>query len=345
LRALSDSNDTAVVYAVLVGPIFGCSDEQIYEHVQNGGRLSCSQRPDGGTTVSMALRQLFQFRCWMQQLVPGAAFRRIISALKYDAFLLLRDYGLLKTSFLGNVAHLFDDMLFSGATDVLGMWVQNWPVDHSVDEPGKVRLMTMHKAKGLEASVVMIGMTSQPNYGPGDVIIGKEGDGEESRFKGLLRLAYGFGDNHSHEFAVSPEWNEYIPVEKDAAIAEKLRLDYVACTRARDLLIISRHQNKKGDATTPLFKQLSPATNTCPEISPVDELPVNSKAVAATDYAALAQWRTGRKVWRQGKKGQKFSEESVTNLTEKAEKKFSQRSGGGRELGIAIHSLLCNLMR
>lgn len=345
LRALSDGNDAAVIYAVLVGPIFGCSDEQIYEHLQNGGRLSCTQPAQGKTPVSMALGKLFLFRSWMQELVPGAAFRRIVSALKYDAFVLLSDYGLLKTSFLGNVARLFDDQLFSQATDVLGTWVQSWPVDRSIDEPGKVKLLTMHKAKGLEAPVVMLGMTSQPRYGPGNVIIGKEADGDESRFKGLLRLAYGFGENQSHEFAVSPEWNLFTPAEKDAAIAEKLRLDYVACTRARDLLIISRHQNKKGDATTPLFKQLSAATNQCPEIEIAGVQVAGSDKNGNTDFAALAEWRTSRKSWRKSKKVQNFGEESVTSLTEKAEKKFSQRSGGGRALGVAVHGLLCNLMR
>ncbi|MEW6712226.1 MAG: UvrD-helicase domain-containing protein, partial [Candidatus Riflebacteria bacterium] len=99
LRALSDSNDAAVVYAVLTGPIFGCSDEEIYDYRNQGGFFSCSMVPDGKDRVSSALRKMCRFRKWMQELVPGAAFRRIVSSIKYDAWLLLRDFGLLKTAF------------------------------------------------------------------------------------------------------------------------------------------------------------------------------------------------------------------------------------------------------
>ncbi|HNV71274.1 MAG TPA: UvrD-helicase domain-containing protein, partial [Candidatus Ozemobacteraceae bacterium] len=151
LRALAECTNAAVVWAVLVGAFFGVSDEEMWEYVRSGGRLNCAFPPDGDSSVARALCRLAQYRRWMQDEIPGTAFRRIVHDLGYDAHLQISEHGLMKTTFLGDVERLFDNMLFSDAVDTLGVWITNWPVDRKPDEPGRVRIMTIHKAKGLEA--------------------------------------------------------------------------------------------------------------------------------------------------------------------------------------------------
>ncbi|MEW6712984.1 MAG: 3'-5' exonuclease, partial [Candidatus Riflebacteria bacterium] len=239
----------------------------------------------------------------------------------------------------------FDQTLFSQAVDSLGNWVRSWPVDRSIDEPGKVNLLTMHKAKGLEAPVVMLGMTSQPKFHEPSVMLARTGQGADRVARGLLKLSYSFGPFYSHDFALSPGWKNHVADEEAATLAEKLRLDYVACTRARDLLILSRHHNKSGGVTSPLFKELSPATDQCPEFV-LDETEEQAAVVEIEpDGSELKSWVEHRRNWRSEKSTDNFDEQSVTSLTENAEKTFSARSGGGRAMGVFVHNLLCNLMR
>jgi len=352
LRALIDCS-AAIVWAVLVGPLFGCSDEEIYEYCRTGNRLILTAPVEGESTVARLLLKLKLFRQWMQELPPGTAFRRIVAALHYDAWLQGRDYGLLKTTFLHHVEKLFDKMLFTQANDVLGSWVKHWPVDQSIDEPGRVRLMTMHSAKGLEAPVVLMGIAKRPQFKDSEVMLNRGIDDEPAPVaKGMVRLGFDFGPYQQREFICSPGWKNARPFEVNAYAAEQLRLDYVACTRARDLLIVSRHNAKGNTTLTPLSKGVEEAMNNCPEFElPAVAAETASVATTGPGNETIAEWREKRRAWRAASTGREFSEESVTESVEKAEKaelaksNMAKNSDGGREVGTFVHKVLCNLLR
>jgi len=348
LRALTECNNQAVVWAVLVGPVFGFSDGQIYDFCRRGNRLTCSYAPEAKTSVAKALRRMHSFRLMVQDYSSGAAFRKIVDSIGFAANLQTTEYGLLKTSFLLDLEKLFDRMPFSNAVQVLGNWLVHWPVDRNSDEPGRVRIMTMHKSKGLEAPVVILGGVGRPKFREPVAIIGSEELAGNQIKPGFLRLAFPFGDHQNRNLAVSPGWSDQLPLEEKADCAEKLRLDYVACTRARDLLLVSRHHNKKGGILTPLTSDLAHAVDCCPEFSALPSLePDSQESPNEPPGDTPKEWRRRRHRWLKGSSTQEFAEESVTESCEKLEKKsvFSGKSHGGRRFGIFMHSLVCDMLR
>ncbi|HPW60401.1 MAG TPA: PD-(D/E)XK nuclease family protein, partial [Candidatus Rifleibacterium sp.] len=217
-----------------------------------------------------------------------------------------------------------------------------------------VVLSTIHSAKGLEAPVVLMGIAKRPQFKDGEVMLNRGIDDEPAPVaRGMVRLGFDFGPYQQREFICSPGWNNARPFEVNANAAEQLRLDYVACTRARDLLIVSRHNGKTGGTLTPLSKGVEEAMNNCPEF----ELPAvaaETASVATTTgpgNETVAEWREKCRAWRAASAGCEFAEESVTESVEKAEKaelaksNMAKNSDGGREVGTFVHKVLCNLLR
>ena len=92
-------------------------------------------------------------------------------------------------------------------------------------DPDTVRILSIHKAKGLEAPIVALYDTGRRLQHPR----------EASRSGTERTIAVGFRDG-----CQPPGWDALVKQEEARAWAEGRRLLYVACTRARDLLVIPR---------------------------------------------------------------------------------------------------------
>jgi ATP-dependent exoDNAse (exonuclease V) beta subunit len=101
-----------------------------------------------------------------------------------------------------------------------------------------VRILTIHGAKGLEFPITIVsGMSTVPSHraAPAEVVFPSDGG-----------VGYRFGANVSTD-----EYVTWAPIDEQMGFHERIRLLYVACTRARDHLILSVHRRARGSDGKP----------------------------------------------------------------------------------------------
>src|SRR5665213_2291126 len=136
-----------------------------------------------------------------------------------------------------------------------------------------VRIMTIHSAKGLEFPITIVsGMSTVPQGRPAaaQVVFPTSGG-----------VGYKFGKN-----VTTLEYAEWAPIDEQMSFHERIRLLYVACTRARDHLVVSLH--RKVRATAPASSKRTNAELLLDGMGGlVDELPDGAEAVESLPLLAL----------------------------------------------------------
>ncbi|MGH8639433.1 MAG: 3'-5' exonuclease, partial [Burkholderiales bacterium] len=145
-----------------------------------------------------------------------------------------------------------------------------------------VRIMNLHKAKGLEADVVFLADPCGGFDPRVDVHIARTGDEPEGWFQVVRKSE---GSYASTVLGEHKDWAEHQETEKPFLDAEQDRLLYVAATRARKMLVVSRWIGKqwRGAAWQPLGGFLDSAK----ELSVPGTVAAGAKSVL--DYAAATQ--------------------------------------------------------
>lgn len=149
-----------------------------------------------------------------------------------------------------------------------------------------VRIMTVHAAKGLEFPIVVVaGLTTQPQAGRRGVDVLWKPDGPQFRLtKGIVTKDY--------------EATRLLDEQLDDH--ERRRLLYVACTRARDHLVVSVHRRESGRTQSTLAELVAEAglgLGLAGVVEPAATMPADpaptATPVVASDAAAidLEQWR------------------------------------------------------
>lgn len=239
--ALADPHDTLALGALLRGPVVGITDEELLD-VADGlkravgdARLTIATDPDAVVVprVAEVLRSLKPLSDLRHSLPPRTLLSRAVDALRFRAVLASRHPG-------GPARALANLDLFlssAGAYELAGLaefaedgWA-SWneaevALEGQVDAvEDAVRLITMHSAKGLEWRVVIpISSMSTP---------GRARRVSFSRSLGLpLMPLLGFQGSRAEEA---------LRTERAMQDAERMRLWYVAATRARDLLVVPEY--------------------------------------------------------------------------------------------------------
>lgn len=260
LRALADPQDAISLVGVLRGPFFGLSDPELFAYVQAGGRLWLFDKPAASDSfgphalpVANALEQLRALHRLTRLLPAAAAVERILEQTGYLALAASKRGG----GEAGDLLHAIDrirQVSEDGGTLMEGVESLEEDAEASSDidsvplEPGRtdvVRLMNLHKAKGLEAAVVFLadpcgGFKSWP-----DVRIVREGQ----RAQGYFQISAKFESGGSRVLAHPAGWEVHCQKEQAYLDAEADRLLYVAATRAKDLLIVARWAKAGGRGT------------------------------------------------------------------------------------------------
>ncbi len=246
LAALTDPDDGPAVVGVLRGPLFGLSDAELFRHRRAGGGFLITA-PDVGEApgpVGEGLRALRSMYEWTRRLPAPAAVERVLEA---TGLLAMTSAGSPGGAEAGDLLHAVDRIrqiteeggTLADAAEALIDDLESAEVESVPLEPGRrdvVRLMNLHKAKGLEAPVVFL---ADPGRGwPDTVDVRVVRDGLHAR--GYFELTRPRGDFGRQPLGRPEGWEHLQDEEREYLAAEHRRLLYVAATRARDLLVVSR---------------------------------------------------------------------------------------------------------
>jgi len=244
VRAVDDPTDELSVVAALRSPLYGCSDADLFDFREAGGRWNPSAPPPAGADrqpVAAAIAHLHELwldRWWSR---PSDVVERIVR----ERQAMLAAFGderprevWRRLRFLVDQARAFDDA-GGGGLRAFTEWAELQQSGGSrVHEPllaetddHAVRVMTIHGAKGLEFPITILsGMTTKPT-------------GRRTGAKVLWiddEPAIRIGSKQ-----VTDNFDPRAEIEDDMDADEKLRLLYVAATRARDHLVVSCHHRAR----------------------------------------------------------------------------------------------------
>jgi ATP-dependent helicase/nuclease subunit A len=251
LRALSDPHDAVSLVGVLRGPLFGVSDRELFAFRQAGGWFSIfceagqdSSPGDPATPVASALAALRQYHRWTRVLPAPAAVERMLEHTGYLALATTTPDGVEAGDLVHAVDRVRQVMERGGSlaeaaealetdTETAGD-IESLPL-----EPGRsavVRIMNLHKAKGLEARVVFLADPCGDRWRHVSKRVERHADGARGWFS-----IEKDGDSWANKVIAQPAgWDEKVAEELHYLDAEETRLRYVAATRARDLLVVGR---------------------------------------------------------------------------------------------------------
>ena len=246
LRAVDDPTDELSLVTALRSPLYACADTDLFTFHHAGGRWDLRRRepPDGlaadhPVPAALAhLRTLWEQRWWLR---PSALLDRLL--VERAAFVLAFGEGRAaevwgRLRFLTDQARAFEEAGGGGLRAFLE-WADlqrsdsaraHEPILPETDDDA-VRVMTIHGAKGLEFPITVVsGMTTKPSGRRGGVSVVWNDEGTPE-----VRLRKDIGTaNHDPRADLEAEMDVY----------EKLRLLYVACTRARDHLVVAAHHQQ-----------------------------------------------------------------------------------------------------
>ncbi len=246
LRSVVSECDEISLVGVLRSPFFALSDETLYWLAASGGSLATGLfagrlpetivDPEEQRRVVAARRILSELRRMKDRASVSELLELAFERTGYDAALLAEFMGARK---LANIQKLVEQARAAAASGVgkvaefvtqLGKFVVEQPKEAlattSPEAANVVRLMTVHQAKGLEFPVVVVPDLARRPRAP---------------------FASGVFNSQLGPLVKPENWSKaepcgldlYLRAEREEEAAESTRLFYVACTRAKDYLVLS----------------------------------------------------------------------------------------------------------
>jgi ATP-dependent helicase/nuclease subunit A len=261
LAAMADPDDPVALLALVRGAVFGFSDAELFAYKTAGGRFTGGIDVPAGLDAALAARfaaarEAFgRWRAWLRHLPVAATVERIID----DAGLFLiaatadGEAGPRGRAVAGLVLKYLERLRIDRAEvvsihdcldlldDMIGGATRAEFDPLTIDSPSIdcVRIMNLHKAKGLEAPVVFL-VDFQKRKTGDDVTDGPFLHIDRTHARTTGRLAMTHATGWSQKIVAAPlGWEEFCRRERAFEEAEQIRLDYVAATRPGSCLVVS----------------------------------------------------------------------------------------------------------
>ena len=310
LVAASQPDNPVSLVAALRSELFGVSDAALYRFKRSGGDFSFTSKvpkglePEDDEAFKDAFEKLIRYSGWLMRMPVVPAIERILA-----------DTGLYVRASLGSGGNVRAGSLAKSVEllreEQTEMWTASQVIDFLGDlilrgedhdsmpagahEPAMVRVMNLHKAKGLEAPVVFLADPtpfSKDRNPSTDLHVDRSGP----KVCGYLQICDpGWSKGARTPIAQAPQWDKFVEKELLFLKAEKVRLLYVAATRAGVELIIS--QRKKGQHHNPWrffesrLADLPPIIDPGPQrVAPADRIQVTRHDVSTALAAIRERW-------------------------------------------------------
>ncbi|HEU5152168.1 MAG TPA: UvrD-helicase domain-containing protein [Iamia sp.] len=306
VRAVADPTDELRTVSALRTPLFGCGDDDLYRfRVERGGHWAYTADqpdtvpPDDPVRIGLeVLRRWHEERAWTS---PSALLDRIV-----------RDRRALELAFAeGRPRDVWRRLRFvidqaRAWTDATGGDLRGYLgwIGHQTEEGARVaeailpetdddavRIMTIHAAKGLEFPITIVsGATSYPR---------RAATAGDAKFTSA-GVAYYLGKH-----AETSTYTANRPVDEQMDLDERIRLLYVATTRAQDHLVVSLHRIERKKEPAPANRtnaellvagmgDLLDALPDGPPEEPSVATPTPDPVARATPLGPLAEWEAAR---------------------------------------------------
>jgi ATP-dependent helicase/nuclease subunit A len=240
LRAISEPWNDAALAGLLRSPAFRISDPGLYAlRIPNdepvplqdalAGDLAHLSEDDQAAALH-AREFLQQFRPMVDRMTVAELLKRVVDYLDYRAILAISHTRLWR-----NLDKLLQDAERSGLVNIRAFFeylrsmrdIGAREGEAPTEALGAVQLMTIHKAKGLEFSTVVLADASRGS------VLRREPSYLLEETGPAFRIERSMGEPLIYKLAER--------LDKQQSMAEETRILYVAATRARERLILSGH--------------------------------------------------------------------------------------------------------
>jgi ATP-dependent exoDNAse (exonuclease V) beta subunit len=353
LRAIDDPTDRVALVAALRSSFFGASDRDIVAYTLSGSAPWAGPieegRP-GAASLGPARALLDELHARRRHASVAAVLEllyertRILAALAGSRRGEAQVANLEKVAALAREASALGALTLRGFTRLLEERIENAREEPDLPatrpgDPDTVRILSIHKAKGLEAPIVALfdsdddarpSVDTVPLWSEHKIAIG---------FRGGCQPA---------------GWDALVRQEEKKARAETRRLLYVACTRARDLLVLPRPpaDAETGDFWRELVARLPAADDADVRVVDAETLPRPEASARGRDLWALAnaagadavaaRWETEREELLARGAERRYLPARATRVAEVSETRSGVLPGAGfgRDFGTLVHKIL-----
>ncbi|AHV95610.1 UvrD-helicase domain-containing protein [Paenibacillus sabinae] len=253
-RYLEDFADKPALLAVMRGMLFGLSDRQLWAYKQEGFSFSLFDLPaleacsDEAKAVVTVLGRLRKYKGWIRTLSAATAFSRIVDDLGILPYVSTLPAGSVRAGTLVRMLQLlYGDLAVSSSWSELCRLIEHILADRGMETSSlyaggnqAVRIMNLHKAKGLEAPVVFLACPCGESDHDATQYIDRSADPAA----GYFTISKSIGEFKKEVIAQPLGWSEMNERERAFYNAEKDRLLYVAATRPKQMLVISLYPDQ-----------------------------------------------------------------------------------------------------
>ena len=293
LAAIEDPHDPVALVGALRSPFFGVTDEMLLGLHTAGGEF-CYLRPlpaAADPALARAWTLLGALHRERNAVAPAAVVERLLAGTEVLAAYALEPQGEARVANLLKVLDTARALEATGALTFRGLvrWVRDRGAaryeeeESAVDADDAVRLMTIHKAKGLEFPVVVVPDLGREGQWRAPVVLADRASG---------RLAVNLG-RLGDAAMTTLDWADAEAREILRVDAEALRVLYVALTRPERGLVLPRPPRPDGKG---FYQYLAALLDTPTDVLTLDELERRALAPAEPPHRAgtdetLDAWR------------------------------------------------------